>query len=178
MISLTKPKYIVPISAMHRQMRQYALLAQREGVPVQNILLVDEGGIVEFDQDAHARVAGEIETTNVFVDGIGVGDVGAIVLRDRKVLAEEGIVMIVITVDKSKNRLIGEPDIVSRGFVYMKESGGLIKEAQDVVKKTLSKDGKIKNWLAVREKITSDVERYLYKKTARRPMVLPVIIGV
>src|SRR3989344_759466 len=164
MISLTKPKYIVPISAMHRQMRQYALLAQREGVPSQNIFLVDEGGVVEFDQDAHARVAGEIETTNVFVDGIGVGDVGSIVLRDRKVLAEEGIVMIVITVDKSKNRLIGEPDIVSRGFVYMKESGGLIKEAQQVVKKSLSKDGKIKNWLAVREKVTSDLERYLYKK--------------
>ena len=177
MISLTKPKYIVPISAMHRQMRQYALLAQREGVPSQNIFLVDEGGVVEFDQGAHARVAGEIETTNVFVDGIGVGDGGAIGLRDRKVLAEEGIVVIVITVDKSKNRLIGDPDIVSRGFVYMKESGGLIKEAQEVVKRALE-NGKIKNWLAVREKITSDVERHLYKKTARRPMVLPVIVGV
>ncbi len=177
MLSLTKPKYVVPISAMHRQMRQYSLLAQGVGVPQENILIVDEGGIIELDQNG-ARVVGQVETTNVFVDGLGVGDVGAIVLRDRKVLAEEGIVVVIVTVHKANNRLLGEPDIVSRGFVYMKESEELIKEAQEVVKKSIKSNGKIKNWLAVREKITSDLERYLFKKTARRPMVLPVIIGV
>ncbi len=176
MLSLTKPKYVVPISAMHRQMRQYAVLAQQAGTPAQNILIIDEGGVIEFSQDS-ARLVGQVDTTNVFVDGIGVGDVGSIVLRDRKVLAEEGIVMVVVTVDKSKNKLVGEPDIISRGFVYMKESGGLIREAQSIVKKSLG-DGRVKNWLAVREKITSDLERFLYKKTARRPMVLPVIVGV
>ncbi|MEX0616185.1 MAG: ribonuclease J [Candidatus Woykebacteria bacterium] len=176
MISLTKPKFVVPISAMHRQMRQYSLLAQETGIPAQNVLIVDEGGVVEFDKDS-AKIVGEIETTNVFVDGIGVGDVGSIVLRDRKVLAEEGIVVVIVTVHKANNKLVGEPDIVSRGFVYMKESETLIKEAQEVVKKSLQ-NGKIKNWLAVREKVTSDLARYLYKKTARRPMVLPVIVSV
>jgi ribonuclease J len=177
MLSLTKPKYVVPISAMHRQMGHYSLLAQATGVPSENVLIVDEGGIIEFGHEG-ARVAGEIETTNVFVDGIGVGDVGSIVLRDRKVLAEEGIVVVIITIDKARNRMQGDPDIVSRGFVYMKESEKLIKEAQEVVRKSIKSNGKIKNWLAVREKITNDLEKFLYKKTARRPMVLPVIVGV
>ena len=177
MLSLTKPKYVVPISSMHRQMSHYSLLAQATGVPPENVFIIDEGGIIEFDQ-VGARVAGEIETTNVFVDGIGVGDVGAIVLRDRKVLAEEGIVVVIVTIEKARNRMQGDPDIVSRGFVYMKESEKLIKEAQEVVKRSIKSNGKIKNWLSVREKITNDLERFLYKKTARRPMVLPVIVGI
>lgn len=176
MLSLTKPKYVVPISAMYRQMRHYSVLAQASGVPAENIFIVDEGGIVEFSNSG-ARITGEIETTNVFVDGLGVGDVGSIVLRDRKVLAEEGIVVVIMTVDKARNRLLGDPDIVSRGFVYMKESERLIKEAQEVVKKSVN-NGKIRNWNSVKEKITNDLEKYLFKKTERRPMVLPVIIGV
>jgi len=175
MLSITKPKFVVPISAMYRQMRRYSQLAQGAGVRPENIFIIDEGGIIEFDR-SNAKVVGEIETTNVFVDGIGVGDVGAIVLRDRKVLAEEGIVVVIVTVEKAKNLLLGDPDIVSRGFVYMKESEKLIKEAQEVVKKSIKSNGRIKNWRAVKEKITNDLEKYLFKKTARRPMVLPVII--
>ena len=177
MLSLTKPKYLVPISAMHRQMHQFAQLAQNTGVPRQNIFIVDEGGIIEFDQN-NAWIAGQIETTNVFVDGIGVGDVGSIVLRDRKVLAEEGIVVVIVTVHKKTNHLIGEPEIISRGFVYMKESEVLINQARGVIKKSLDSGKKIKNWLSVKEKISEDLERFLFKKTARRPMVLPVIVDV
>jgi ribonuclease J len=177
MLSLTRPKYLVPISAMYRQMRQFSLLAQSAGIAAANIFVVDEGGIVEFSEEG-ARVAGQIETTNVFVDGIGVGDVGSIVLRDRKVLAEEGIVVVIITTHKQTNHLVGEPEIISRGFVYMKESGGLIKEAKQIVRKSLDSGKKIKNWLSVKEKITEDLERFLFKKTARRPMVLPVIVDV
>lgn len=177
MLSLTKPKFVVPISAMHRQMRQYAALAQAAGIPSQNVLIIDEGGVIEFDKSG-GRIAGEIETTKIFVDGIGVGDVGNIVLRDRKVLAEEGIVVVIVTINKSKNELVGEPDIVSRGFVYMKESEKLIREAQEVVKKTVKRNGRVKNWMAVKEKITNELEKFLFKKTARRPMVLPVIVDV
>ena len=177
MLSLVKPKYVVPISAMHRQMRQYALLAQGAGVPANNIFVVDEGGIVEFSSSG-ARVAGEIETTNVFVDGIGVGDVGSIVLRDRKTLAEEGIVVVIVTVHKHGGKLLGEPEIISRGFVYVKESENLMKESAAVVKRSLGDGAKVRNWLAVREKVTSDLEKFLFKKTARRPMVLPVIVDV
>jgi ribonuclease J len=177
MLTLTQPKYLVPISAMHRQMRQFGELAQTVSTPPRETFIVDEGGIIEFDRSG-ARINGEIETTNVFVDGIGVGDVGSIVLRDRKVLAEEGIVVVIITIHKKTNRLLGEPGVISRGFVYMKESAGLIRESQEVVKNSLKRNGKVKNWLMVKEKITEDLERFLFKKTARRPMVLPVIIDV
>ena len=180
MLSLTKPKYVVPISAMHRHMKQYAILAEGTGVPHSNIFTLEEGEILEFDRDG-ARMVGNVNTESIFVDGIGVGDVGEIVLRDRKVLAEEGIVVVIITMKKSRNELIGEPDLVSRGFVYMKESESLIKEATEVVKKSLNgkSDGKrLKNWMAVREKVTNDLERFLYQKTKRRPMVLPVIVDV
>ena len=177
MLTLTRPKYLVPISAMHRQMRQFGELAQTVSTPPRETFIVDEGGIIEFDRSG-ARINGEIETTNVFVDGIGVGDVGSIVLRDRKVLAEEGIVVVIITIHKKTNRLLGEPGVISRGFVYMKESAGLIRESQEVVKNSLKRNGKVKNWLMVKEKITEDLERFLFKKTARRPMVLPVIIDI
>ncbi len=177
MLSITKPKYVVPISAMHRMMKQYGMLAESTGVPKANIFIVDEAGIIEFDEHG-ARIKGEIHTENIFVDGIGVGDVGEIVLRDRKVLAEEGIVVVILTIDKAHNEIIGEPDIVSRGFVYMKESEPLIKQATEVIKKSLNGDKKIKNWMAVREKVTMDLERFLYQKTQRKPMVVPVIVGV
>jgi len=177
MLSLTRPKYLVPISAMHRQMRMFVDLAQKSPNPPKDSFVVDEGAIIEFSRDG-AKVVGEVETTNIFVDGIGVGDVGAIVLRDRKVLAEEGMVVVIVTIHKNTNQLLGEPEIISRGFVYMKESAGLIKGSQDIVKKTLKSNGKVKNWLSVKEKITSDLSRYLFKKTARRPMVLPVIVDV
>lgn len=177
MLSLTQPKYLVPISAMYRQMRMFVNLAQNSPNPPKDCFIVDEGGIIEFSREG-ANVVGEVETTNIFVDGIGVGDVGAIVLRDRKVLAEEGMVVVIVTIHKNTNRLLGEPEIISRGFVYMKESAGLIKGSQDTVKKTLKLNGKVRNWLSVKEKITSDLSRYLFKKTARRPMVLPVIVDV
>ena len=177
MLTLTRPKYLVPISAMHRQMRQFGELAQTVSMPPRETFIVDEGGIIEFDRNG-ARINGEIETTNIFVDGIGVGDVGSIVLRDRKVLAEEGIVVVIITIHKKTNRLLGEPGVISRGFVYMKESAGLIRGSQEVVKNSLKRNGKVKNWLMIKEKITEDLERFLFKKTARRPMVLPVIIDI
>ncbi|MEX0622154.1 MAG: ribonuclease J [Candidatus Woykebacteria bacterium] len=177
MLSLTRPKYLVPVSAMYRQMRQFVEIAKASGNPPKQSFIVDEGEIIEFDQNG-ARVNGEVETTNIFVDGIGVGDVGSIVLRDRKTLAEEGIVVVIVTVKKKTGALLEKPEIISRGFVYMKESIQLIRESQNVVTKTIKKNGKVKNWLSVREKITSDLERFLFKKTARRPMVLPVIVDV
>jgi ribonuclease J len=177
MLNLVKPKYVVPISAQYRQMRQYGVLAESTGIPHQNIFVVDEGGIIEFDSQG-ARIAGEIDTTNVFVDGIGVGDVGEIVLRDRKTLAEEGIVVVIVTYDKKSNNLIGDPEIISRGFVYMKQSEKLINEAINVIKNSLNHDKKVKNWLVIKEKITNDLEKFLFQKTARRPMVLPVIVDV
>lgn len=177
MFSLTHPKYLVPISAMYRQMKQMALLAVGAGMDPGNIFIIDEGEIVEFDQHG-TRLADSIETTNVFVDGLGVGDVGSIVLRDRKTLAEEGIVVVIVTIHKKTNHIVGEPEIVSRGFVYMKENKDLIRQAQNVIIKSLNSEKRVKNWMVVREKITQDLEKFLFQKTARRPMVLPVIIDI
>ena len=177
MISLVKPRYLVPISGMYRQMRQYANIAASAGFSPGNIIIADEGDIVEFDKQ-NGRLKGKIDTTNIFVDGLGVGDVGSIVLRDRKVMAEEGIVVVVVTVSKRQGRLLDEPEIISRGFVYMKESADLIKEAAKMVVDSIGPDRRVKNWLAVKEKITSDLEKFLFKKTQRRPMVLPVIIDI
>ncbi len=177
MLSLTKPKYAVPISAMHRMMKQYGVLAESTGIPKQNVLIVDEAGVIEFSEQG-AKIVGEIPTENIFVDGIGVGDVGEVVLRDRKVLAEEGIVVVILTIDKARGAIIGEPDLVSRGFVYMKQSEPLIKEATNVIKKSLNGGNKIKNWMSVKEKVTNDLERFLYQKTQRKPMVVPVIVEI
>lgn len=175
MISLTKPKYLVPISGMIRQMQQYALLAERSGFKKENIFLVDEGGILEFSETG-ARRAGEVEVENIMVDGLGVGEIGNVVLRDRQVLAEEGIVVVIVNISHHNGEMRAEPEIVSRGFVYMKEAEKLIDDSKEVVKKALGNQ-KINPRFA-REKIINDLEKFLFQKTQRRPMVIPVIIEI
>ncbi len=175
MISLTKPKYLVPISGMMRQMQQYANMAEKSGYRKDQIFLVDEGEILEFSPGG-VKKTGKLEVENIMVDGLGVGDVGSVVLRDRQVLAEEGIVVVIISMSHSTSQLVGDPEIVSRGFVYMKEAEHLIDKAKEIVKKTLS--GKQLKGQFAREKVTNDLERFLYEQTQRRPMVIPVIIEV
>lgn len=175
MISLTKPKYLVPISGMMRQMQQYANMAEKSGYLKDQIFLVDEGEILEFSP-AGVKKTGKLEVENIMVDGLGVGDVGSVVLRDRQVLAEEGIVVVILTMSHAHNQLLGDPEIISRGFVYMKEAEHLIERAKEVVKKSIG-DKQIKAHFA-REKITNDLERFLYEQTQRRPMVIPVVIEV
>ena len=176
MISLTKPKYLVPISGMYRQMKQLSFLASEKGMDKSSIFVIEEGAILEFSNGS-AKVSGNIPTNNIFVDGLGVGDVGNVVLRDRQLLAEEGIVVVIVTWDKGKKLIIGDPDIVSRGFVYMKEAGGLISETKNEVKR-IFKGLKTPEQHILREKIVDRLEKFLYKKTQRRPMVLPVVVEI
>lgn len=175
MISLTKPKYLVPISGMIRQMQQYATMAEKSGYKKEQIFLIEEGEILEFSVNG-VRKTGKIETENIMVDGLGVGDVGNVVLRDRQLLAEEGIVVVIITMSHGNNQLVGEPEIVSRGFVYMKEAEKLMDNAKEVVKKSVANKQNQKQFL--REKIANDLEKFLYDQTQRRPMVIPVIVEV
>lgn len=177
MLSLTKPKFLVPISGMYRQMKQLALLAQRAGIEARNTFVVDEGTVLEFNQN-QGRIVQKLDTSNVMVDGLGVGDVGNVVLRDRKVLSEEGVVVVIVTIKKSTGEIFGDLDIISRGFVYMKEAEALIKESKEVVHRTIGKGGKIVDWYAVRERIVDSLEKFLFERTQRRPMILPVVIEV
>lgn len=177
MLSLTKPKFLVPISGMYRQMKQLALLAQRAGMEARNTFVVDEGTVLEFNQN-QGRIVQKLDVSNVMVDGLGVGDVGNVVLRDRKVLSEEGVVVVIVTIKKSTGEIFGDLDIISRGFVYMKEAEALIKESKEVVHKTIDKGGKIVDWYAVRERIVDNLEKFLFDRTERRPMILPVVVEV
>jgi len=178
LLALAKPKYVIPISATYRQMKYFGDIAQKMGWAEENVILLDEGDILEFSGGA-ARKTGNVETRNVLIDGLGVGDVGNIVLRDRKMMAEEGMVVIILPLNERTSKLSGDIDIVSRGFVYMKKSEALIDESKKLVEKKLAKSkGKKKNWYYLRKEIESELEKYFYKETKRRPLVLVVVVGV
>lgn len=176
LIGLAKAKYVMPIGGTIRHMKQYSLLAQKMGYGEKNILTISNGDVVIFE-NGQARLGEKIEVKNVMVDGLGVGDVGNIVLRDRKHLAEDGIVLIVVPISQTNGQLSGEPDIISRGFVYMKEAGELIDGAKNIVKKSVSEE-KVFNWQFIKKRIEENVEQYLFDKTQRRPMILAVIVEV
>jgi ribonuclease J len=176
MIGLAKAKYVLPIGGTIRHMKQYAVLAKRMGYNDKNILTVSNGDSIIFE-NGEARPGEKIEIKNIMVDGLGIGDVGNIVLRDRKHLAEDGIVLVVVPISQTNGRLSGEPDIISRGFVYMKEAGELIDGAKIVVKKSVSEE-KVFNWQFIKKRIEENVEQYLFDKTKRRPMILAVIVEV
>lgn len=185
MMRLLKPQYFMPIEGNHYLLRAHAELAEQVGIPKQNIFVADNGQVVEFSKDHAGQTTGrltdeKVPSEYVMVDGLGVGDVSHIVLRDRKVMAEDGMIVIIATIDNGTGEPIGNPDIISRGFVYMKENRELIEKTRMRVKKivkehdprTPADDDYIKN------KIRNDVGQFLYTHTKRRPMVLPVVIKV
>lgn len=178
MINLVKPKYLLPIGATYRQMRTFARMSQELGFREENILLVEDGQIVNV-AGGKAVTDGKIEVRNIYVDGLGVGDVGSIVLRDRRVMAEEGIVLVMVPVDVRTSKLTGEPDIVSRGFVFEKEAEELLEKAKSVVKSALADhpEGAL-DWRFLRSHIEENLERFFYRETERSPLILPVIVEV
>lgn len=179
MIGLVSPKYIIPIGGTYRQMKHYSLLAQKMGYKDKQIILPNQGDIIEFDCNNSARIAGRLDLKNIMVDGLGVGDVGNVVLRDRQTMANEGIVIVVVPIEQATGRVTAEPDIISRGFVYMKESGKLIDDAKKVVINSLRlKKGRIFDWQYVRRQIEGNLEEFLYRETHRRPLILTVVIKV
>lgn len=179
MIGLTKPDFLLPIGGSFRQMKQYATIAQKMGYPEEKVLLVENGDRVAFFKDKRVSILGKVEVKNIFVDGLGVGDIGEIVLRDRKHMAEDGFVVVIVPVDQATGQPTAEPDLVSRGFVYMKQSGELIEEARSVVKDCLSlHKGRVLDWQFIRRNIEESLEKFLYQKTKRRPMILPIVVEV
>lgn len=178
MLGLTRPKYLIPISGNYRHLKMLAKLGENIGVPKENIFIIENGQTLEF-VDRKLKYGQNINLRNVMVDGLGIGDVGDVVLRDRKVMAEDGIVVIIVPVEQSTGKVAGEPDIVTRGFVYVKESEQLIEEAKKAVSKCVEDNkGRVFDWNYLRRHIENKLEEFFYNKLKRRPMVLPVVIEV
>lgn len=179
MLNLMKPKFFIPIHGEYRMQRKHALLAESVGVDPQNIFITEIGEVVEI-QGGAARKAGKVTAGNVLIDGLGVGDVGNIVLRDRKLLSQDGILVVVVTLSKQNGAIVSGPDIISRGFVYVRESEGLLDEANRIVSSTLQRlmSEKVNEWASLKTSVKDSLGRFLYEQTRRRPMILPIIMEV
>ncbi|MGH4138742.1 ribonuclease J [Clostridium sp.] len=179
MHSLVRPKYFMPVHGEYRHLKQHALLAEKLGMDPANIFIGETGQILEVSQN-ECKFGGRVQTGAIMVDGLGVGDVGNIVLRDRKHLAEEGILTVVVTIERETYSILAGPDIITRGFVYMKESNDLINEARDIVRKELEQclNNKVKEWAVIKSCIRNALGQFLYIKTKRRPIIIPIIMEI
>lgn len=177
--TLTKPKYAVPVHGEYKHLIRHAELAQTLGIPKENIFVLSSGKVLTLS-DERAAITGEVTAQGILVDGLGVGDVGNIVLRDRQLLSENGLIIVVISLEKYTNQVIAGPDIVSRGFVYVRESENLMEEAREIVVKALDKCLSRNNadWGKMKTEIKDSLSDYIWKKTKRNPMILPIIMEV
>lgn len=179
MLSALGPRFVMPIGGTYRHTMQYRRLAQDIGYDRRDILIPEEGEVLEFRRDGMPRVAERIALENIMIDGLGIGDVGNIVLRDRQTIAKEGIVVVVVPIEESTSRISGAVDIISRGFVYMKESGALVDGAKRVVGQSLRlRKGHMVDWHFARKQIEEELARYLKKEIGRSPLIVPVLVEV
>ena len=177
--SLVRPKYAIPIHGEYKHRKAQAKIAQELGIDKDNIFLINSGDVLELD-DNGARVNGKVHVGDVMVDGLGVGDVGNIVLRDRHILAEEGIIIVVLTLDGGSGQVLAGPDIVSRGFVYVRDAGDLMDDAQAVLNATMDHlmDKGVTDWGKIKQEIKDALGGFVWKETKRRPMIIPIIMEV
>ena len=179
MISLTKPKFFIPIHGEYKHLKKHSKLAIGMGIPEDHIFIADLGQVLETD-GVEMKFTGTVPSGRVMVDGYGVGDVGSVVLRDRKHLAEDGVMIIVATIDRETGNVLAGPDIVSRGFVYVRESEALIDEAKQLMKQVMDncRDRNIREWGNIKSAMRDALSDYIYSKTKRSPMILPIIMEV
>ncbi len=179
MLALTKPKFFIPIHGEYKHLIKHKGLAMQMGIPEDNIFLLNLGQVVETDS-VDMKITGQVQAGKVLVDGLGVGDVGSVVLRDRKHLAEDGLIVVVTTISRETGLVAAGPDIVSRGFVYVKESEELMDKAKQLIKKTLDNcaERNIREWGNIKSMVRDELGNYIYQKTKRSPMILPIIMEV
>jgi len=179
MLALTKPKFFIPVHGEYRHLNLHARLAEKVGVAKENIFVIENGNVVELNRDA-AKINGSVASGRVLVDGLGVGDVGNIVLRDRKHLSQDGLIIVVVTMDKASGQVVAGPDLISRGFVYVRESEDLMDEARNVIKEILDicEEKKITEWNTIKNRIKDGLRNFIYEKTKRNPMILPIIMEI
>ncbi|MCI5493875.1 MAG: ribonuclease J, partial [Lachnospiraceae bacterium] len=177
--SLVHPKYAIPVHGEYKHLKAQAGIAQELGIPKENIFLLSSGDVLELDENS-AAVTGHVTVGDVMVDGLGVGDVGNIVLRDRQRLAEEGIIIVVLTLESGSGRVIAGPDIVSRGFVYVRGAESLMDEAKAVLEDTVEycMEKNITDWSKIKTEIKDSLGDFVWKETKRRPMIMPIIMEV
>ncbi|MFY9393702.1 MAG: ribonuclease J, partial [Halanaerobiales bacterium] len=178
MLNLVKPKYFVPTHGEYRHLMRHATLAREVGIPEKNIYIAEIGDRIVFTEK-QIKKHGSVQAGSIYVDGLGVGDVGNIVLRDRKLLSEDGIIIVVLTID-SHGKILSGPDIVTRGFVYIRESEELIAEATSRLEEKLKEceNNKVTEWSILKNQIRETLNEFIYKKTKRNPMILPIIMQV
>ena len=178
LINLIRPKYFVPIHGEYRHMSLHAGLARSLGMPDNNIFVLEDGDVLELTEKS-GKVAEKVSAGPVYVNGLSVGDIGSVILRDRKLLAQDGIVIAIVAMDKRDGSLVGRPDIVSRGFVDEKESPELLEQSRDLLAQALSRGGPhVAEWAYVSGKVKDTLSRFFYEQTKRRPMILPVLVEV
>lgn len=179
MQALTKPKYFIPVHGEQKHLRKHAGLAMAMGVEKERIFIGSIGNAIELHED-HMRQLADVPAGSLMVDGLGVGDVGSIVLRDRKHLSQDGLIVAVCSIDAQSGKVVSGPDIVSRGFVYVRESEALMDEARDLVYNTLEECARehVRDWSGMKQRIKDELSRFLYQKTRRSPMILPIIMEV
>lgn len=179
MLSLTKPRYFIPVHGEYKHLKKHAGLAYSLGFEEDSVIIGSIGNVIETN-GADMKITGQVPAGRVFVDGLGVGDVGSIVLRDRKHLSEDGLIIAVATIESESGAILAGPDIVSRGFVYVRESEELIDAAQKLLMKTLQGclDGDMRDWNTIKSRMKDDLSDYIYMKTKRRPMILPIIMEI
>jgi ribonuclease J len=181
MIRITKPRFFLPIHGQYSMLLNHGEIAKETGIPEKNVIVVENGQVITLSKHKVSIERKPIDSSYVMVDGLGVGDVGEIVLRDRQMLAKDGMFVIVAVVDRQTGRVKGSPDIISRGFVYLRESKALLKDTRkkviDIVNRTVGSGGAV-NWVYVKDEIRNKIGQFLFTKTRRRPMILPVVIEV
>ena len=179
MLTLTRPKYFLPVHGEYKQLKKHAITAASLGIPTSNILIAENGSNIILSQD-EMKLGEPVTAGAVMVDGLGVGDVGNVVLRDRKHLSEDGLVIIVATVDSKTGKVLAGPDLVSRGFVYVRENESLMDGAQSIVETALDRcvDEHVRDWNSVKTRVREALSSYIYRRTKRSPMILPILMEV
>ncbi|MBR0085676.1 MAG: ribonuclease J [Lachnospiraceae bacterium] len=177
--ALTRPKYAIPVHGEFRHLKAHARLAKTMGLDKDHIILLENGDVLEIDQDS-AEITDRVQCGGIMVDGLGVGDVGNIVLRDRQLLSQNGLIIVVLSLDRYNNRILAGPDIVSRGFVYVRESEELLEGAKNAVAEALDRciTGKFTDWVKIKAVIKDVMGEYIWRQTKRTPMILPIIMDV
>jgi ribonuclease J len=179
MHTLIKPKYLIPVHGEYRMLWQHGELAESMGMPRQNIILPEIGQVIELGASG-VSIAGEVPNGTVLVDGLGIGDVGNVVLRDRKHLSQDGLIIVAMAFDRTNCMLVSGPDVISRGFVYVRENEDIIEGIRETVRNIIASYGRIEgsDWLSIKNRIKDELHRYIYDKIKRNPMILPIIVDL
>jgi ribonuclease J len=178
LLSLVKPKFFVPIHGEYRHLSLHARLAESVGIPPDNIFVLEDGDVLEFNANM-ARINGKVGSGHVYVDGLSVGDIGGVVLRTRRMLSRDGIVVVIIAVNRQTGKLVGRPDIVTRGFIDTREFKDMMDESRDLLARTIDHGGgRIAEWSFINSKVKDTLEKFYYDRTKRRPMILPFMVKV